>query len=141
MDFLEYQNNIEQAGIHIMKATSTIVFHYPMATQEHALKVQPLAVTCDTFRHDNEAEIQAITWAIDFDKWQHSWHHEVKPENYNHFLEIIQNKVIEKSQDLVRLNAVAMFLQNKIKQLNDDGILTVKSPEKIAQEDKDYEPF
>lgn len=115
MTFMDYIDAIIEKGIIINKNTAEIVVHSPMAVNSHTLSVSPMSITCATYRHDDEAEYEAIKWAIDFDKWQHSWHNEVKPENYAHFLEIIQGKVIEKSEALIKLNAVAIFLENSIR--------------------------
>lgn len=139
--YLEYMDAVEKTGVRLMKNTCELQIHSPMGVNNHTVVVKPLEATCATYRHNDEAEYEAIKWAIDFDQWKHSWHHEIKPENYNHFLEIIQGKVIEKSEALVKLNAVANFLQNRIMQLNDTDVATEKSAEQISKEISDYEPF
>ena len=141
MKYLEYIDTIQKAGVHIMKNTCDLKIHSPFASKTDIVNITPLKATCDTMRWDDDAEKEVIKWAIDFDKWQYSWHNEIKPENYNHFLEIIQGKVIEKSEQLIQLNAVATFLQNKIEQLNADNIATEKSNEQVQKEISDCEPF
>lgn len=47
-----------------------------------------------------------IKEAIDIDEWQHSWHTEIKPENYDEIQEIIQNKIIKRSEEIELLLTV-----------------------------------
>lgn len=121
MKHFELIDQISQKGVSINTQKSDIKIHSPMAVNYHVLEVSPLSIKCPSLRWDTDAEYEAIKWAIDFDKWQHSWHNEIKPENYIHFLEIIQGKVIEKAEQLTKLNSVAIFLANKIAQLEQDS--------------------
>ncbi len=136
MNYLEYVQTIHALGVAITKANCEIEITKPFSTKTDLLKVNSIAVKGEGYRWEDEAEQDVIRWAIDFDKWQHSWHKEIKPENYEHFLEIIQDKVIEKSAALVKLNTIAMFLQNRIAELNDKHIST--TPDIVAD---DCEPF
>lgn len=137
MKFMDFIDAVNNNGVMLTKNTATIEVTFPMATKTHIVEVSPLSAKCDTLRYNEDAEYEAIKWAIDFDKWQHSWHNEVKPENYEHFLEIIQGKVIEKSEQLIKLNSVAIFLENKIRGLNTRNISTVADSD-ISD---DCEPF
>ena len=114
-DFLQYIEDLNTAGVQISKRTAEIEIFSPMGVNKHVLSIDQLKVTSTPqYRWDEEAEQEAIKWAIDFDKWQQSWHTEIKPGNYAYFLEIIQGRVIEKAEALVKLNAIAVWLQNKI---------------------------
>lgn len=53
-----------------------------------------------------------ISKAIDMDSWKHSWHNEIKPENYEKFLEIIQKKIIDRVSEIDFL-VTAMFVLRK----------------------------
>ena len=60
----------------------------------------------------NTALQDVISEAIDMGPWKHSWHSEIKPENYEKFLEIIQEKIINRVKEIDFL-ATAMFLLRK----------------------------
>ena len=47
-----------------------------------------------------------ISEAIDIDSWKHSWHYEIKTENYEQFREIIQKKMIKRAEELDFLTTV-----------------------------------
>jgi len=141
MKTFELFDQLQNDGITLFKNKSEILIHSPFAVNSHVLSVTPMKVECPSLRWDSDAEYQAIKWAIDFDKWQYSWHSEIMPVNYDHFLEIIQGKVLEKSKQLVQLSSVAIFLENRINKLNSDGVLTSKSEQQIKKEIEDCEPF
>ena len=55
-----------------------------------------------------------ISEAIDIDSWKHSWHNEIKPENYEKFREIIQEKMIKRAKEMDFLTTVYFQLQHEI---------------------------
>ena len=55
-----------------------------------------------------------ISEAIDIDSWKHSWHNEIKPENYEKFMEIIQEKMIKRAEEMDFLTTVYFQLQHEI---------------------------
>ena len=55
-----------------------------------------------------------ISEAIDIDSWKHSWHYEIKPENYEKFREIIQEKMIKRAEEMDFLTTVYFQLQYEI---------------------------
>ena len=55
-----------------------------------------------------------ISQAIDMDGWKHSWHNEIKPENYEKFLEIIQKKIIDRAKEIDFLITVMFILRKEI---------------------------
>ena len=55
-----------------------------------------------------------ISKAIDIDSWKHSWHNEIKPENYDKFREIIQEKMIKRAEEMDFLTTVYFQLQYEI---------------------------
>jgi hypothetical protein len=137
MDYLEFIQEIQKLGINMSTQNSEIDIYSPMGVNKKTLKITPLSIVGDGYRFDEEAGQDAIKWAIDFDKWQHSWHNEIKPENYERFLEIIQGKVIEKAKSLTQLFSISVFLENKIKELNENNVSTVPD----SNINDDYEPF
>jgi hypothetical protein len=59
-----------------------------------------------------------ISKAIDIDSCNHSWHNEIKPENYEKFREIIQEKMIKKAEEMDFLTTVYFQLQYEISNRN-----------------------
>ena len=55
-----------------------------------------------------------ISNAIDIDSWKHSWHNEIKPENYEKFRDIIQEKTIKRAEEMDILTTVYFQLQYEI---------------------------
>ena len=55
-----------------------------------------------------------IKKAIDIDSWKHSWHNEIKPENYEKLREIIQEKMIKRAEEMDFLTTVFFQLQYEI---------------------------
>ncbi|MFA5300607.1 MAG: hypothetical protein WC389_20665 [Lutibacter sp.] len=66
-------------------------------------------------------QLQAvISEAIDMDSWKHSWHNEIKPENYEKFREIIQEKMIKRAEEMDFLTTVYFQLQHEISNRSTD---------------------
>ena len=55
-----------------------------------------------------------IIEAIDIDSWKYSWDNEIKPENYEKFREIIQEKMIKRAKEMDFLTTVYFQLQHEI---------------------------
>lgn len=55
-----------------------------------------------------------IREAIDIDTWKHSWHTDIVPENYEKFIEIIQDKVLKRAKEIDMLIAVYFQLNKEI---------------------------
>lgn len=51
-------------------------------------------------RDDRNPFSELIKMAIDMDSWKHSWHNEIKPENYEKFRTLIQDKILERSSQI-----------------------------------------
>jgi hypothetical protein len=54
-------------------------------------------------RDERSAFAEIVKLAIDIDQWKHSWHNEIKPENYNKFRDIIQEKILERAEQIETL--------------------------------------
>lgn len=61
-----------------------------------------------------------ISKAIDIDSWKHSWHNEIKPENYDKFREIIQDKMIKRAEEMDLLTTVYFQLQHEISRIQEE---------------------
>jgi hypothetical protein len=55
-----------------------------------------------------------IIEAIDIDSWNHSVHNEIKPENFEKFREIIQDKMLKRAKEMDFLLTVYFILQYEI---------------------------
>ena len=63
---------------------------------------------------EDEALTSLLRKAIDFDSWKHSWHIEIKPENYPKIKDIIQRKIIGRAKEIDELMAIYFQLQYEI---------------------------
>lgn len=63
-----------------------------------------------------------IKKAIDIDSWKHSWYNEIKPENYEKFRKIIQEKMIRRAEEMDFLMTVYFQLQYEISNRNANGL-------------------
>lgn len=62
---------------------------------------------------------ELVKAAIDMDSWKHSWHNEIKPENYDKFRSLIQDKIIERAGQIEFLLDVYFLIGNAIAQHNE----------------------
>lgn len=78
---------------------------------------------CEYVNHNTYNVIPAlhlmIREAIDMDFWKHSLHNKIAPENYEKFMELIQEKMIARAEEIDFLNTVYSQLQHEISKQND----------------------
>jgi len=55
-----------------------------------------------------------VSQTIDMDTWKHSWHNEIKPENYEKIREIIQEKILKRAEEIETLLSVYFQIGYKI---------------------------
>lgn len=63
------------------------------------------------------ALVEIISKAIDFDSWKHSWHNEIIPENYERFKNIIQEKILDRANQIDELLTVYFQLNHEVMNL------------------------
>lgn len=56
--------------------------------------------------------------AIDMDSWKHSWHNEIKPENYDKFRDIIQQKILDRAEEIQTLLSTYFQIGHEITDSN-----------------------
>lgn len=54
-------------------------------------------------RDERSPFAELVKKAIDMDQWKHSWHNEIKPENYDKFRDIIQKKILDRAEEIETL--------------------------------------
>ena len=57
---------------------------------------------------------ELIKIVIDMGAWKHSWHDKIEPENYDKFLEIIQEKIVDRAKEIELLFDVYFLLKAKL---------------------------
>ncbi len=75
-----------------------------------------------------------IKEAINLDSWKHSWHNEIKPENYEKFREIVQEKIIKRAEEIDFLITVYFQLQYEISNLKVNGLDLTELQNELKQE-------
>jgi len=63
-----------------------------------------------------------IKKAIDYDQWKHSWHNEIKPENYAKFQNMIQMKIIDRANQIDELVAIYFQLNYELSKMEADEL-------------------
>jgi hypothetical protein len=65
--------------------------------------------------YSSESPLRALLIkAIDMGSWKHSWHNEIKPENYEKLKGIIQDRIIERAKEIDELLSIYFQLQHEI---------------------------
>jgi hypothetical protein len=115
MEHLEFVEKINESGISLRSTNvegkekrhviSGIFGHQNTIIQEN-LNLSWLE------RDDRNPFCELVKVAIDMDSWKHSWHNEIKPDNYEKFRNLIQEKIIERGYQIEFLLDV-YFLINK----------------------------
>ena len=56
--------------------------------------------------------------AIDFDSWKHSWHLDIKPDNYPVIEDIIQKEILNRANQVDELMSVLNQLRHEMSSMN-----------------------
>lgn len=64
-----------------------------------------------------DALVELIKLGIDMDQWKHSWHNEIKSENYNKFQDIIQKKILDRAEEIRTLLSIYFQIGKEISNL------------------------
>lgn len=120
MEHLEFVNKLNQLGcsfrstnaenkVKIIEITNTFGKSEFVEIQNFQCKYVDYSV------FSRPTPLQAIIKeAIDLDSWKHSWHNEIKPDNYEYFREIIQDKIIKRASEIEMLITVYFQLNHEI---------------------------
>jgi len=118
MEHLEFVDKLDKSGISIR---TTNVENKEKEFEEHNMFGKPRKIivkNLDVRYKDSEPGDMAfgkeplkelIRNAIDMGQWKHSWHNEINPENYEKFIEIMQEKILDKANEIDELLTI-MFL-------------------------------
>jgi hypothetical protein len=113
MNHLEFVNKLNEFGIHISSTNS----EGKEKEYEDAMFGNPKKITVKNLKatyKDTGADATnaLISQAIDVDTWKHSLHNKIKPENYEKFIEIIQESILFRAKQIDFL-LTTLFLINK----------------------------
>ena len=76
-------------------------------------------------RDDRNPFAELVKTAIDMDSWKHSWHNEIKPENYDKFRTLIQEKILDRASQIEFLLDVYFLIGSEIvENKRRDGIIS-----------------
>ncbi len=108
MTHLEFVDKLQETGISVQGTD-----------REHGVKTFPIYGAFDTNniiyknrqlrweKPDTRDPLEClIKTAIDMDGWKHSWHTDIIPENYDKFTAIIQQKIIDRAEEIKKLVTV-----------------------------------
>lgn len=120
MTHLEFVDKLNETGISVRstnteKGSKTYPVSYGLGTKDVLVDgfnvkwAEPTA-----FDTGKDALQQLISDTIDMDAWKHTWHQEIVPENYERFREIIQQKIIDRAQQIEQLLTVYFLLGKEL---------------------------
>jgi len=116
MEHLEFVNKINELGIGLV-STNIIdkekIYAVPYGLRGAHVSVKNFEVKYIDKR-DHDAFERLVKKCIDLDSWKHSWHKEMTPENYECFRDIIQNKIIDRAEEVEMLITTYFVLGKKI---------------------------
>ena len=121
MDHLEFVDKINETGVSI-RATNfegkreRFVIYDILSNGSNTIILKDFKLQWED--HDVRNPLsELIKIAIDMDTWKHSWHNEITPENYEKFRDIIQNKVIDRANEIKILLTVYFQIGHEISKL------------------------
>lgn len=99
MKHLEFVDKLNEFGITSTKTEGKTI-EIDISTQfgAQSILIKDSKLTFKNPAYGCDPLIGLIRYGIDVDSWKHSWHHEILPENYEIFREIIQKKILEKAK-------------------------------------------
>jgi hypothetical protein len=123
MEHLEFVEKLSEFGIHI-QSTNAVgkIRKYEIyetfdtrfiIEKEGKLEWEKYELACRT------EPIKAIlAKAIDTPSWSHSWHLEIKPENYEKIKEIIQKRLLGLAKETDEILSIYFLLKKEISEQN-----------------------
>ncbi len=121
MKHLEFVNKINNLGLSI-KSTNTVdkekVYAVPYGLHGAKVSVKNFEVNYIDKR-DYDAFERLVKKCIDLDSWKHSWHKEITPENYEYFSGIIQEKIIDRAEEIEMLLTTYFVISKRIIEYKD----------------------
>lgn len=121
MEHLEFVNKINNLGLSI-RSTNTVdkekVYAIPYGLHGAKVSVKNFEVNYIDKR-DYDAFESLVKKCIDLDSWKHSWHKEITPENYEYFSGIIQEKIIDRAEEIEMLLTTYFVISKRIIEYKD----------------------
>ena len=103
MKHLEFVEKLNKSGISIrstnFEGAEKRINVIDLPNVENTIIIEKGGVRFENSTLENPVR-RLIKEAIDIDAWKHSWHTEIKPENYDEIQGIIQNKIIKRSEEI-----------------------------------------
>ena len=118
MEHLKFIDKIEKTGISIRSTNiegkeEKYVIHDIFGNGSNTIIQKDFKLQWED--HDVRNPLsELIKIAIDMDTWKHSWHNEITPENYDKFRGIIQDKIIDRANEIKILLTVYFQIGHEI---------------------------
>ena len=117
MEHLEFIKKLDELGISIRNTNvenKEKVIESPDKNNNVSINNFAVKYVRESCFYRTTALEQLIRNGIDIDEWKHSMHYDIVPENYEKFIEIIQDKIIRRSKGLDVLMTVYSQLRHEI---------------------------
>lgn len=122
MEHLEFVNKLDKHGISIrttnIETKEKVFEEHNMFGKPRKIIVKNLSVRYKESEpsdsvFDKDPMKELIRNAIDMGQWKHSWHNKIEPENYKKFIEIIQEKILNKAAEIDELLTIMFLIRNE----------------------------
>ena len=121
MGHLEFIEKLSELGIHLSSTNTenkVREIEVPRLFNTKKIVLKNFKLEWKDKEYGESEPIQAIlAKAVDMDSWKHSWHTEMIPENYEKIEHIIQEKIINRANEIDELMAIYFQLHHEMAQL------------------------
>jgi len=121
MEHLEFIEKLSELGIHLSSTNTenkVREIEVPRLFNTKKIVLKNFKLEWKDKEYGESEPIQAIlAKAVDMDSWKHSWHTEMIPENYEKIEHIIQEKIINRANEIDELMAIYFQLHHEMAQL------------------------
>lgn len=119
MDHLEFVNKLHVAGIGSLHIKNCLIRVNTGINMDNDAKIENGKCTFVDKEYFHDPLKKIIQKAIDMDTWKHSWHNEIVPDNYEKFIDIIQNKILDRAFQINELMLILNQIRREIS--HDEG--------------------
>jgi hypothetical protein len=110
MEHLEFVEKLDKLGISIRSTNAenkVKEIDIPRLFTTKKIVMRDFKLTWKEKEYGETEPIKAIlAKAVDMDSWKHSWHTEMIPENYEKIEHIIQEKIINRAEEIDELMSI-----------------------------------
>lgn len=116
MKHLEFAKELENYGCRFSSTThegKERIYEMPGVFKSHFIKSKNFILEY-TENYTGSPIEDLLALAVDMGGWKHSWHMEMKPENYEKIEEIIQGRILDRAKEVDTLLSIYFQLHHEM---------------------------